>query len=483
MVRVVSCFHHGSVIAKEMICTMKRSKRQLKRSARESQKRDAFDLHFNGSWTVDQLATRFKTTKRTIYRWISEKKRETPVDAPPPKRKRQRPRKYPDAIFERIKALKVENPRRMATNIHYKLKDEFPESCPSIHLVRKYMAKEELNAKDPASRMGYKKFSRKQPNDLWQIDIAGVQHLPGLGDVYLIAILDDCSRYCMAGMYIADQRGVNVMRILRNGIEDYGRPNQLLSDNGKQFKNLIGDLGTRYTNLLETLDVKPIFARKRHPQTKGKLEKFFEFVISSFIVEEYTWFSQHPGATLDDLNEHFQKWLHWYNHERPHRALPNHCPPANMYFDDSNRIVRPLETLFDWDRWLVTRSIRVVTKYNAIAYKKETIQLPPGYMKCRVDVVEGEHAIEVYHKELRIATHEINRNFSRIRDKQFLRKVTSSGLVKYKGEWYRVDPMLAGKQATIRIIDEGQKIAIYIDNTFFEEYPIKSSKKKKINDE
>nr|MDO8116173.1 hypothetical protein [Candidatus Sigynarchaeota archaeon] len=195
---------------------MKRSKKQLQRSEKENQERDVFDLYFNGRWTVDQLAARFKTTKRTIYRWILRQKHGTPADAPAPKRTRQRPRKYPDAIFERIKALKAENPRRMATNIHYRLKEEYPENCPSIHLVRKYMAKEGLNVKDPSSRHGYVKFSRKQPNELWQIDIAGVQHLPSLGEVYLIATLDDCSRFVMAGIYFSDQRGVNVIRVLRD---------------------------------------------------------------------------------------------------------------------------------------------------------------------------------------------------------------------------------------------------------------------------
>ncbi|KKM86722.1 hypothetical protein LCGC14_1276120 [marine sediment metagenome] len=36
----------------------------------------------------------------------------------------------------------------------------------------------------------------------------------------------------------------------------YGRPNQILADNGTQFKNLIGELGTKYTRLLEILDIK-----------------------------------------------------------------------------------------------------------------------------------------------------------------------------------------------------------------------------------
>nr|MDO8115590.1 hypothetical protein [Candidatus Sigynarchaeota archaeon] len=56
------------------------------------------------------------------------------------------------------------------------------------------------------------------------------------------------------------------------------------------------------------------------------------------------------------------------------------------------------------------------------------------------------------------------------------------GFVKYKTEEYRVDPVLAGKLVTIKEIDNGKKIAIYIDNTLFIEHPKKTTEKKERND-
>lgn len=459
---------------------MARVKKRKDLARKEDLKRDAFDLYYNGRWTIAQLAARYGRSNRTIFRWIARGKQDPQIAAPVPKRTRHREKKYPDMVFDRIRALKMENSRRTASNIHYKLRAELQDKCPSIHLVRKFMAKEGLNVKDPSARKGYVKFTRKHANDLWQIDIAGVQHLPGLGDVYLFAMLDDCSRFCPAGTYFMNERGVNVIKTVRDGVEEHGRPNQLLSDNGRQFKNVLGDLGTRYAKLLETLDIEPIFSRCRHPQTKGKLEKFFSFVATSFIVEEYTWFQQHPNGTLDDLNAHFKEWLHWYNYERPHRSLPNKCTPASIFQDPSRRISRPLATIIDWNRWLVVTSARKVTKYNTIAYKKETIQLPPGYMGCKVDVVEGENAIDVLYKDKHVATHCINRDLGRLKEKPFLRKVNAAGFIKYKGSEYRVEPLLAGKQVMVKVIEDGKKLAIYIDNTLFAEYPIRTLKKSKI---
>ncbi len=461
---------------------MARGKQRKKRTENDDPKRDAFDLYYNAGKTVVELAERFDRSVRTIFRWIAAGKHEKPADAPAQKRRRKRSRKYPDAIFERIKALKTEQPCRTATNIHTKLLVEYPDGCPSIHLVWKYTAREGLNVKDPAGRKGYKKFARDHPNELWQIDIAGVQHIPGLGDVFLIATLDDHSRVCTAGIYFLDQRGVNIVCVIRDGVEEYGRPNQIISDNGTQFKNLIGDLGTRYSKLLETLSIEPIFARKRHPQTKGKLERFFRTVISSFLVEEKAWFKLHPGATIHDLNKHFREWLSWYNTKKPHRSLPDRCTPAKRYHDDQERVCRPLATVFDWDRWLKMIASRKVTKYNTVAYKKETIQLPPGYMGCKVDVIDREHALDVQYKGTCITTHEINQDFARIRNKAFLRKINIQGFVKYKSKEYRVDPVLAGKLVTIKETDNGKKIAIYIDNTIFIEHLKKTSEKKERND-
>lgn len=67
---------------------------------------------------------------------------------------------------------------------------------------------------------------------MWQIDIAGVQTIGHLQKLYLIAILDDCSRFIVAAKYFKIQKGVNVVQVVRDAIIAHGRPNQILADNG-----------------------------------------------------------------------------------------------------------------------------------------------------------------------------------------------------------------------------------------------------------
>ena len=80
----------------------------------------------------------------------------------------------------------------------------------------------------------------------------------------------------MAAEYFKNQKGTTIFKIIRDGVMAYGRPNQILADNGTQFKNLVGELGTKNTKLLENLDIKPIFSKPRHPETKVNSNAGFE---------------------------------------------------------------------------------------------------------------------------------------------------------------------------------------------------------------
>jgi len=315
-------------------------------------KKDAFHLYYDGNRKIDEIASIFRKSTRTIYRWIREIKS---GDNQKQKVKRKRARKYPAHIFKRIIELKRELPKRTALNIHFLLKKEYRHSCPSIHLVRKYIASQGLNKKDPNYKKGYVKFERDRPNDLWQIDIAGVQWVGTLGKVYLHAILDDCTRFIVAAKYYKDQQGINIFCILRDAFEGYGRPNQILADNGRQFRNAIGELGTKYSRLLTLLDIQPIFASPHHPQTKGKLERWFGTVIKSFLNERKYQIEQNPNITLDKFNQLFSDWLYWYNFKKPHRSLLKSSPPAELYFKHPKRIYRPLNTVIDWNRWILSK--------------------------------------------------------------------------------------------------------------------------------
>ncbi|MFX0097965.1 MAG: DDE-type integrase/transposase/recombinase [Candidatus Hodarchaeota archaeon] len=287
------------------------ARKKLKKKKKDTLKRDAFTLYHNKRVSMKELARRFDRSARTIRRWIQDVKQEGMVLEPRQVTRRTRARAYVDAVFDRIIELKLENPLRSAVIVHKMLTSELGEDCPSLSLVRKHLAGKGLSERKGNKRTGYVKFTRPRPNDLWQIDIAGVRTIGHLGKVYLHAILDDHSRFVVAARYHVDQRGINVLRLLRDAFEEYGLPRQILADNGSQFRNVLGELGTKYSNFLEMIDVEPIFASPRHPQTKGKLERWFGTVVQGFLAEARFRVEKETRMTIAGFNKLLGEWISW----------------------------------------------------------------------------------------------------------------------------------------------------------------------------
>lgn len=432
----------------------------MKKTKNQQEREEARELFYNQGLSIEELASRFGKSERTIYRWLREDYQETPINPHPNAMKYVNRRKYPPEIFTLIEKLKKEVPQRSAPIIRKLLKKKFPTNTPSLSTIRRHIRNQGLTYKNRNRRMGYVKFERLKPNDLWQVDIAGVQTVGHLEKVYLIALLDDHSRFIVSAEYFKNQKGMNVIKIIRDAVMAYGRPNQILADNGTQFKNLIGELGTKYTRLLENLGIKPIFAKPKHPETKGKLERWFGTVKQMFLGEARFKVKNDPSYTLSDLNLMFKKWVDWYNTEKPHRSLPGNNPPVKRYFDTEHRIFRPLKANVNWKRWLHEIEQRKVSKYNEIHYKAQKFSIPPGFSGTKVEVIEYEDKIEIYYKEKLIITHAYN---VPIAIQRKTRKITHAGTIMYKGKSYTIDYKLAGKTVEVQEINAGKNLLVYLN--------------------
>jgi len=443
-----------------------------KKRLRVQDQGDARAIFHNRAATPRDLALKYGTSVRTIYRWVNAGEGGQVIDPPESHPNRSRPRKYAPEVFARIVALKEEAPRRTAVGILVILRQEFPGKVPSVSTVRKFLAVSGLRPGDPAPRKGYVKFERKKPNDLWQLDIDGVQTVGHLGKLYLVAILDDCSRFIVAARYFPDQAGVHVLKVLRDAVIEHGCPNQVVTDNGRQFRNAIGELGTRYTRLLEVLGVQPVFARPSHPQTKGKLERWFGTVRSGFLLDARLAVERDPTVNLGAFNALFGEWLRRYNLETPHRSLPGHCPPAQVYFHAADRVHRPLQVIVDWNQWVNTHLQRKVTKYNLISFKGESLAVPPGYAGCKVDVVELEATVEIYHRDNLLVSHPVDpARFLPGRETKS-RKVAHNGIIQYKGKYLTVGYKLAGQVVEVWEASAGTELLVYLGGVLLKKFAL-----------
>lgn len=125
--------------------------------------------------------------------------------------------------------------------------------------------------------------------------------------VYLHAILDDCTRYIVAGQFHFAETVESMLADLQGAIRRFGIPQQLYSDNGAAYKSThLKMVGAR---LAMALPHTPPY----RPQGRGKIERFFRTVQERFLAIS-------TGKTLEALNQEFQVWLNDY-HQSPHSML------------------------------------------------------------------------------------------------------------------------------------------------------------------
>ena len=84
----------------------------------------------------------------------------------------------------------------------------------------------------------------------------------------------------------------------------HGRIKQCISDHGSQFTKTLAGKNSRFAEYLKSRDIKQILCRIKHPQSNGKIEKWF-----------------HTYKIHRDSFDSKEEFIHWYNEVRPHRSL------------------------------------------------------------------------------------------------------------------------------------------------------------------
>ena len=176
----------------------------------------------------------------------------------------------------------------------------------------------------------------KAVNELWQTDFTYFKII-GWGWYYLSTILDDYSRFIVAWRLCTSMSASDVADTLDDALCFTGldqvkvrhKP-RLLSDNGPCY--ISGEL-SRY---LQENGMTHTRGRPYHPQTQGKIERWHRSMKNQILLNNYYL----PG----ELQEHLQRFITYYNHERYHESLDN-LTPADVYYGRGQEILDQRETV------------------------------------------------------------------------------------------------------------------------------------------
>ncbi len=176
-------------------------------------------------------------------------------------------------------------------------------------------------------RSSYVRFQAEQPNETWQADFTHYRLATG-ADVEVLCWLDDHARYALRLTAYQRVTGTIVLNEFRAAIAHHGVPASTLTDNGMVFTTrLSGGKGGRnaFEAELRRLGIDQKNSRPNHPTTCGKVERFHQTL--------KRWLRAQPNqpATSSELQALLDVFAAHYNHERPHRSLPERCTPADAY--------------------------------------------------------------------------------------------------------------------------------------------------------
>ncbi len=176
-------------------------------------------------------------------------------------------------------------------------------------LTRKKLGKQE--------KPKYVRYQSEHCNDQWHIDWS----IDPISKKKLLAILDDRSRFIVYVGLFNEATSENSAFGLQKAIDTYGAPKELVSDNGSHFKEPHGKTKVVVKPLLlveEKYGVRHIFIRAYHPQSNGKIERWFG-----------SYKGELPRMGRKDVYD-CPTYAHFYNFIRPHQSL-DYDTPANIY--------------------------------------------------------------------------------------------------------------------------------------------------------
>ncbi len=283
--------------------------------------------------TVTQLCEEYGISRPTGYLWL-KRYRETGTFLSLCDRSR-RPRSSPSRTARGQEERVVQLRRRYGWGAR-KLKVLLEREGVGLseRTINRVLRRRGEIRKEDRNRPAVNRFERSRPNELWQVDFKGEYKLETGGCCYPLGIIDDQSRYCVGLYDLRRPRYEAVRARLWEAFAEYGVPEGMLFDHGTPWWGTANVLGlTRLGVDLIEQGVRLHWSGIAHPQTQGKVERFFGTLATAV---------RHRGGppqAFGQWNGLLDEIRQEYNHVRPHEALGMQVP-ADRYQASTRRLQR-----------------------------------------------------------------------------------------------------------------------------------------------
>jgi len=288
------------------------------------QRLDAVRLVLAGA-TVTEVAARVGVSRQTLHGWLSRYLAEGVAGLVDRSR---RPNSCPHRCNGDVEVVVVEMRRKHpgwgAKRIRMQLlKAGGGAVVPAERTINRILSRHGLldHKARKRRRESFKRWQRDAPMQLWQMDIVGGVMIidtatRGLREAKVVTGVDDHSRYCVIAKVVARPTGRAVCLALAEALAKFGVPEEILTDNGKQFTDRFGKGGeVLFDKICRLNGIAHRLTAPASPTTTGKVERF-HLTLRRELLDGHKLFE-----SLDQAQAALDVFVADYNGERPHQAL------------------------------------------------------------------------------------------------------------------------------------------------------------------
>jgi len=167
--------------------------------------------------------------------------------------------------------------------------------------------------KGKSDGIAYRLYEKHRPNAQWHIDLKQTYLADGT-KVYVCIIIDDYSRYALAAVVGLEKTTEWTSQVTKQAVEKGGTPDEIVTDNGREFTSVWEKRLTKFGELLEELGVEHVTTTPYYPQGNGKAEAFIR-TLNRELLERRTF------ETVEELQAALNGYLTYYNNYRLHSSL------------------------------------------------------------------------------------------------------------------------------------------------------------------
>jgi transposase InsO family protein len=282
--------------------------------------------------TKTDVAARYGVTRQSVHEWVRRYQAEGLTGlADRSHRPHRHPAQMPADVEAAVCELRRVHPRWGQRRLRHELgRNGCPGPVPSEASIYRLLVRHGLIEPRPRRRrrQDYRRWERPGPMQLWQLDVMGGVFLASGAECKLVTGVDDHSRFCVIAAVVPRATARAVCAAFAAALAEYGTPEEVLSDNGKQFTGRFGRPRPATEVLFDRIcrenGITHRLTGVRSPTTTGKIERFHQSLRVELLDEHA------PFSDLAAAQAAIDAWRTDYNTVRPHQSLDMATPASRF---------------------------------------------------------------------------------------------------------------------------------------------------------